>query len=90
MSFADFFQMIEDLLQGRYSPWDFSFAFPANLISSERKLKEENAALLSELSKEIPDICIELDEEEEAIGYAPFKAKIEKEYLRIKKLFGME
>lgn len=88
MTFAELFQMIEDLLQGDYEPWDFSFDFPAKLVFSKEKLKEENAALLKELAREIPFICADLDDEEDL--YPPFKAKIEKEYLRIKKLFGME
>lgn len=88
MTFAELFQMIEDLLQGKYDPWAWSFDFPDELIINQEKLKAENAVLLKELAKEIPFICADLDDEEEL--YPPFKAKIEKEYLRIKKLFGME
>ena len=90
MTFAELFQMIDDLLQGNYDPWAWSFDFPAELIINQEKLKAENLALFNELSEELPDICGWLDDEEEAVGYAPFKAKIEKEYLRIKKLFGMK
>jgi hypothetical protein len=88
MTFAELFQMIEDLLQGKYDPWAWSFDFPDELIINQEKLKKENLELFNAIANDFPFICADLDDEEEL--YPPFKAKIEKEYLRIKKLFGIK
>ena len=82
MTFKQLFNMIESMLQGEYSPWEFSYAFPEKLIKYEDVLAQENPVLFDEVQENFPDICSELEDDEDS--YEIFKEIVKKEYDRVK------
>lgn len=82
MTFKELFEMIESLLRGEFSPWEFSYVFPEKLIEHEGVLTKENPTLYDEVQENFPDICAELEDSKDS--YKTFKESIKKEYDRIK------
>lgn len=82
MTFEKLFNMIERMLQGEYSPWEFSYAFPEKLIEHEDVLTQENSVLFDEVQENFPDICAGLEDNEDS--YKTFKETVKKEYDRVK------
>lgn len=72
-------QMIEDFLNGKYDPLDFSYDLPDALIDHHAEIDEISPGLYAILSDELPEICADY---ERGADPAPFMAAVKREYER--------
>lgn len=53
--------MMEDFIDGRYEPLDFSYNFPDFLIQNYDRLEQENEYINGVLNENMPEICAEYE-----------------------------
>lgn len=72
--------MIDDFLNDKYEPWDFSNDLPAFMVAHYDEMQKENAAINDILNDEMPEICADYE-----MGESPenFKSLIRCEYDKI-------
>lgn len=77
------FQMINDFLNDKYDPLEFSYDFPDFLIDKYDIMENENIMVNSILNDDMPEICAEY---EMGADSDEFKQKIKSEYERALKV----
>lgn len=73
------FRMIDDFLNGKYDPLEFSYDFPDFLIDKYEIMERENNAVNDILNENMPEICAEYEMGADA---GEFKQKVKSEYER--------
>lgn len=73
-------QMIDDFLNDRYDPLEFSYDFPDFMIAQYEIMEKENKAVNDIFNEEIPEICADYEMGEAADD---FKSKIKEEYKKV-------
>ncbi len=73
------FRMINDFLNDKYDPLEFSYDFPDFLIDKYEIIERENRAVNDILNDDMPEICAEY---EIGANADEFKRKVKSEYER--------
>lgn len=76
----EFKLMMEQLISGHYSAWDFSIDSETYLVDHYEQMMKEDPDKTSLLTEDVPDICAEF---EPGADEAEFIRRIKQEYDRV-------